>query len=229
MKAIKAFIVLLLSVGTVYAQTNCKPYVPTEKGTKWELTNYNSKGKIIGTNTYEVLDKVTSGNNTTFTIKTASFDKKGKEIYTNTFDAKCIDGVFEFDMSMKMDGASMQNFNNMDIEVDASKYEIPDFNAAPGTTLEDGNLKVSMAGGGLGLNMTISITDRKIEATESITTPAGTFNCIVLSQKISTKVMIRVQGSSKEWYAENVGLVRSESYNKKGKLIGYSELTMLEK
>jgi len=50
---------------------------------------------------------------------------------------------------------------------------------------------------------------------------------IVLTQKVSTKMMI-VEGTSTEWYSENVGMVRSESYSKKGKLLGYSELTKLD-
>jgi len=37
--------------------------------------------------------------------------------------------------------------------------------------------------------------------------------------------MMIVEGTSKEWHSENVGMVRSESYNKKGKLLGHSELT----
>ena len=46
--------------------------------------------------------------------------------------------------------------------------------------------------------------------------------------KISTKMMIRIKNKSKEWYAEDVGMVRSETYNKRGKLMGYSELTKIE-
>ena len=42
-------------------------------------------------------------------------------------------------------------------------------------------------------------------------------------------MIMNIEGSSKEWYAEGVGVVRSESYNKNGKLTGYSELTKFEK
>jgi hypothetical protein len=41
-------------------------------------------------------------------------------------------------------------------------------------------------------------------------------------------MMVRMKNNSKEWYAENVGMVRSETYNKRGKLMGYSELTKME-
>ena len=75
--------------------------------------------------------------------------------------------------------------------------------------------------------MTIYVTDRAVEARESLTTSAGTFDCIKITQKETTKMIVKIQATSKEWYAENIGMVRSESYNKKGKLTGYSVLTKI--
>ena len=229
MKTLLLCMVFAFSVCTAFSQTDCKPYIPTEKGTIWEITNYTAKGKISGRIVYELLDKVENGNEITFTVKNTSYDKKDKEIYVNTFEAKCVDGKFKFDMTFKMDGAALQSYQNMDIEVDASEFEIPEMNTSPGTQLADGTLVVTIgSGGGLGLNMTVFVTDRMVESQDNITTPAGTFDCIVLTQKVSTKMIIKVRGSSKEWYSENIGMIRSESYNKKGKLLGYSELTKLE-
>ena len=128
-------------------------------------------------------------------------------------------------MAFKMDGNQLQAYEDMDVQVDASKFEIPDMNAPVGTTLDDSKLSINVTGGIMPIKMNIEITDRKIEKREDLTTPAGSFDCIVLSQAISTKMMIRIKATSKEWYSENVGMVRTESYNKKGKLIGYSELT----
>lgn len=124
-----------------------------------------------------------------------------------------------------MDGNQLQAYENMDVQVDASKFEIPDMDAPAGTTLDDGTLSINVDTGLMAVKMNIEITDRKVEKREESTTPAGTFDCVVLSQTIYTKMMVKVTASSKEWYAENVGMVRSESYNKKGKLMGYSELT----
>lgn len=229
MKNLLLYIMCFATLGIANAQIDCKPYVPTEKGTVWEITNYDKKGKTTGRAVYELVDKVENGNEITFTVKYVAYDKKDKEIFTNSFEAKCVDGKFEFDMTYKMDGTALQSYQDMDIEVDASEFEIPDFDASPGTQLADGSLTVNMGSGGLGLKMTILITNRLVEAQESITTPAGSFECVVLSQDITTKVMVNVKGSSKEWYAPEIGMVRSESYNKKGKLIGYSELTKIEK
>jgi DUF3108-like len=230
MRLFKIALIFILTIHLGYSQTNCKPYVPTIKGATWEITNYTAKDKTTGKIAYELIDKVENGNDITFKIKTTTFDKKGAEVYSNIFEAKCINGKFDFDMAFKMDGNALQAYENMDVQIDASKFEIPSFDTSAGTKLDDGSLEIKVGSGGMSMfKMTILITDRNVEAKDDITTPAGTFNCIVLSQKVSTKMMIRVQGASKEWYAENIGLVRSESYNKKGKLMGYSLLTKLEK
>ena len=39
--------------------------------------------------------------------------------------------------------------------------------------------------------------------------------------------IVKIEGSSTEWYSEGIGMVRSESFNAKGKLTGYSVLTKL--
>ena len=75
--------------------------------------------------------------------------------------------------------------------------------------------------------LTIHTTNRKVEARESYTCPAGTFECLVISQTTQTKMVMKIETSSKEWYAKEIGMVRSEFYNKKGVLKGYSLLTAI--
>lgn len=220
----------LCCTSLVYSQVDCRPFVPTATGTKWEVTDYSPKGKVVGRTTFELIDKVVDGENMTFKIASTYYDKKDKESFKHEFEAYCKDGKFEFDMAYKMSGGAMQAYQNMDFEVDASSFVVPDMDAQPGTTLPDGSLAVSIGSGGVNMfKMKVDIIDRKLEAREELTTPAGTFPCAVLAQTVTTKMVMKVQASSKEWYSEGVGMVRSESYNKKGKLTGYSELTKLEK
>ena len=211
---------------TAWCQTDCKPYIPVKEGSTWEISNFNAKGKLQGRIVYELEKKSVSGADIIFTVNTTTFDKKDEEIYSSSFDATCSNGQFDLGMEFKMDGNALQAYQNMEVEVDASSYEIPDLSQAVGTTLPDGSLTVAVQGP-IPINMKVNITDRIIEAKEQITTPAGSFDCIVLSQTVSTKTVLNVMATSKEWYAENIGMVRSESYNKKGKLLGYSELTKM--
>ncbi|NET34139.1 MAG: hypothetical protein F6K19_19300 [Cyanothece sp. SIO1E1] len=230
MKHVASLAFLFCCVSLSWAQIDCHPFVPNDTGTKWEVTDYSPKGKVLGRTTFELVDKVIDGDNITFKVATTYYDKKDKESFTHEFEAYCKGGTFEFDMSYRMNGGTMQAYQNMDFEVDATSFTVPDLDAKAGTTLPDGSLAVSVGSGGVNMfKMKVDITDRKLEAREELTTPAGTFPCAVLSQTVTTKMIMKVQASSKEWYSEGVGMVRSESYNKKGKMTGYSELTKLEK
>jgi len=79
------------------------------------------------------------------------------------------------------------------------------------------------------MNITIAITNRKVEAVENVTTPAGTFECYKISYDIDTKMMFTVKVKGVEWYAKNVGLVKSESYSTDGKLMGSNLLVGVKK
>ena len=78
--------------------------------------------------------------------------------------------------------------------------------------------------------MNFKITERKVEAQESITTAAGTFECYKLSQKTNTKISFMDKTyTSIAWYAPEIGSVRSETYSESGKLEGYRVLTNISR
>ncbi len=226
MKNFILVIALIFFAFTTYAQNNCQPYLPSNKGDVWEISSYSAKNKLTGKTSYEMLDKVVQGNEIVYKVKTVSYDKKGKEVFENTFEARCKDGSFEFDMEIFIDGNMMKAYDNMELDVNGSSLEMPSSKNQIGTNLKDGSLDMKIGSdGAMPIKMSIFLTNRKIEAKEKMTTEAGTFDCIVMSQNIKTKMIVNIETNTKEWYAENVGLVRSESFNKKGKLMGYSVLT----
>jgi hypothetical protein len=76
----------------------------------------------------------------------------------------------------------------------------------------------------------VKIFNRKVEAKEDITTPAGNFTCYKISYDMesSTKVMgmnNKVNLKGVDYVSEGTGVVKTESYNKKGSLSSYSLLT----
>ncbi|MBL4560545.1 MAG: hypothetical protein JKX79_06125 [Labilibaculum sp.] len=73
--------------------------------------------------------------------------------------------------------------------------------------------------------MTTNIVNRKVEAHENITTPAGTFKCCKISEDVKSKMgFVNVQLHNVTWIVKDIGTIRRESYNKKGKLSSTSEL-----
>ena len=220
-------LIIVLVISSMYVLVtgqDCALYLPIEKGATWEMSSYNARGKKAGVIRYELVDKTMNGDDIIFSVKTSFTDDKGKQTFESDYEAYCHDGVFEIDMQSKIDGYALGAYKDMKMEIDATNYDVPELNTAPGTKLEDATLEVQVAGI---FKMTINTIDRQVLAKETIETPAGTFECLVLTQTTNSKMIIKVESTTKEWYAPEVGLVRSESYNKNGKLTGYTELTAL--
>ncbi len=221
-----------LSVATVvFSQDNiCESsYMPFKSGTSFELTNYDKKGKETSKvhHTVSSLDAVNSGFNATVEMET--FDAKGKSIQKGTYSMECRDGVIYMDMSAMLDPRSMQGFKDMEMELSGDALQFPN-KLTPGETLPDGTLQMKASTGGLALmsiNMTIS--NRKVEAAESVTTAAGTFDCMKISQDSEMKTIIKMKFKTAAWYAKGVGMVKSENYDNKGNMESSTILTKFEK
>jgi hypothetical protein len=221
-----AFFLLCSFVLPASAQ-DCDAYFPMKEGAVFEMTSYNDKDKEQSM-TRNTISELNGEGEFTATVKVQSFDKKGKETYNSEYGVACNGDHFKIDMRSMMSGENMASMQGMEVDVEADELAFPS-NIQVGTDLPDASLSVSMQSAGFSMaGMKIDITNRKVLARESMTTPAGTFDCIVVTQDISTKMIVSIQASSKIWYAKNVGAVRSESYNKNGKRTGYEVLTSLK-
>jgi len=224
------FFTLLLSFSFSLSAQDCEPYIPQSEGSTWTIGNFNAKGKLEGRTHFELKSIESNGTKTTFVIYMKVEDQKGKEQFESEYTAECEKGKFSIDMLFKLNQQITDSFKNMEIDVDASEFYLPQFNETVGTELPDSYMNIQASSNGTPImKINFQIKDRKIDSKEEYTTSAGTFDCIVLSQSFQMKLIIAVNGSTKEWYAKDVGMVRSESYNKNGKLQGYSELVELNR
>ena len=70
------------------------------------------------------------------------------------------------------------------------------------------------------MSMKVRGEERRIAGTERIQTQAGSFDCFILEETISTKAMMMKDVEKiKSWYAYGIGLVKEITYDKNGKLI----------
>lgn len=206
------------------AQNACNAYYPFEEGVKFEITNYNKKGKKEGAVSYEV----TNIENNVATLKTVIFDSKDKEITTTSYQVTCEGDQISIDFKSLMSPDLFKQYKDMDVDMTGTNIEFPK-ELEVGQTLKDANMDMVINMSGMKMNMSIKMINRTVDAKESITTPAGTFDCYVLSYDSEMKMGVKHTFSFKEWVAEGVGMVKNETYNKKGSLMGYSELTKLSK
>ena len=69
--------------------------------------------------------------------------------------------------------------------------------------------------------------DRKVIGRESVTTPAGTFDCYVVEETMTAKaMMVNEKTRQVSWYARGIGLVKQQTFDKK-KLTGTTILTSI--
>jgi len=70
--------------------------------------------------------------------------------------------------------------------------------------------------------------NRKVEKKETVTTPAGTYECYVIYSENQSKMMMSSQNfPSRLWLAEGVGMIKQETFKKNGNLMSSTVLTSL--
>jgi hypothetical protein len=205
---------------------NCVSWYPMETSSRWETTSYDSKDKVTGITVSKVLSKEMITNGMTVTIESESYDAKHASQGKNTFTVGCAAGKFYVSLD-NLVNKSM--YKDMEVAVTSDNLELP-YAPTTGMALPDGQITMSVSNQGIPMmNMTISITNRKVESIENITTSAGTFECYKITYDVTTKSFVNVTTKSIEWYCKETGVVRSETHDANGKLMGYSLLTKFTK
>lgn len=221
-------ILLLFFINVSLRAQPCEGYFPMNKGTIMETTNYNEKGKPQSISKITIKDVVNNGNNIKLILHSDIVDEKGKMLNSAEFDAQCSNGSFYINMKSMISPEQMKSWEDMTISIEADELVYPlDFTI--GQDLKDAHLKVNISMNSMSLpGTTIDVTNRKIEGKETLTTPAGTFDCVKISSKIKIKNIIGFEFQSVEWLSKGNGVVKTES-RKGDKMKGYSLLTKLTK
>ena len=236
-KTVILFSLLTAAIGFSFVSDNaCGDFEQFKTGTVFTMTNYNAKGKAESTVTSTVKSATNTATGVTADINAIMLDSKSKEINKVDYTVTCEAGEVKMDMKAFAAGAAAQQGQDMQMTFEGNTLNYPK-TMTVGQTLPEGNMKVNMSSNGaLMTTMDIRIYDRKVEALESKTTPAGTWQCYKISYMSEYKtVMVAMNMTipvkprkTVEYFSYKVGSVRSETY-REDKLEGYSELTSLKK
>jgi hypothetical protein len=201
----------------------CVMYAPTKPGMELELKNYNDNNKPTGSTKLKVLS-VANGNKT-IEMRAESFDKKDKAVGTSTYALVCENGAFTVDMRTMISQEQKENFKDMQVTIEGDKLDIP-ADPKPGQELKNGSVKMtgSSEGSPIKFNLTMNVSNRKVAAIEDVIVPAGTYKCVKITYDVESKMIFTVRSKGADWYSKDIGLVRSETYSTKDKLMGYTVL-----
>ena len=234
MKKMLLAIVALLACHTMQAQYFC-----TAQGTELHYVNYDEAGQSLSNETVTVYNVVKNAsgesaqylakivtnktkNNTSYTLYNWNYDGNvttcqedlmyGPYIKSDSdpakYDSKARQAMAE-ELKLKGD-------NSFTIKKHASAGEsIPD---------RTYSLISNM------LKNEINISGAAYMGEEKVSTTAGKFDCIKISYLKRTKIVLKTETVRvTEWYAEGIGLVKSESYNTKGEPDGKTILVKIVK
>ena len=231
MKKIFYLIIILLFTSEYTIAQECTIYIPNTVGTELHYEMTNQKGKVLGSYTQKLLSIKNKGGETIYSMLQTTMDGNSddKILMQDTITFRCKGNEFYIDMDQYMNDKQMEGFQNMEVKVTTDDLNYPS-NLSPGQKLKDGSITVSIEGGMMNMSFTTKIINRKVESKENMDTPAGTFKCYKLSEDIQSKTgFVNVSMHNIMWISKDIGTIRSESYNKKGKLTGITQLVKIVK
>ncbi|MGV6860873.1 MAG: TapB family protein [Putridiphycobacter sp.] len=210
----------LLSLTYWSDNDSCESYFPLNKGSKRVYNEYDKKDKLESISTMEVRDVKHLEGKVEYVLDVKSESakpKKDEQPFKKTLYYFCENGVLSVDMSDLVP----EEYKDMDVEVTQKELQIPS-KLEKGMALKDAELNILISGMQM---MHVDIVDRKVEGFESITTPAGTFNCALITYTSKSKfAFMTVEAKSKTWLSPEVGEVMYEGYDKNGKKMNSKKL-----
>ncbi len=231
MKNTKILMVIALVFGlTSVLEAQYCDFFPMSKNKVLSYQNFNHKGKITSKSKTTCNDVITDSTGATiYKVKTEISDADGSYISSRDYAMKCKDGKFYIDMVSYAGSEEMNAFHNMDVDVNTKEMTYPD-ELLPGTDLPDANITISTKPHGEETaTLVILVTNRKVVSTDSVTVPAGTFECVKITYDMEIKWNSNAKYRISEYIALGEGKIKTETYSEKNKLESYSVLTELIK
>lgn len=229
--------VLLFAVSVLYAQ-DCN-HLSFNKGASYEMESFDDKDKKTGMVKSVVKEVTTNGSKKEALLKSEIYNKKGEKENEGEVKIICDGNKLLLDISNFMQDNPMANNKDMEVKMEGAFLEMPS-TLSVGQTLPEGKATMKMLDKKSGQEFaatTITIYNRKVVGKETITTPAGTFECYKVSYdtKAETKLAMGMSvpgfnSKGVDYISAAMGLtVKTQSYDKNGKLIGYQLLTKYSK
>lgn len=189
------------------------PYFCNVDGAVLEYTRTTSEGDVKWYHTMKIEDVKQAGDSTLIDYTSHILNHKLKPYYGDEpaeLSAIITEGTVTLDVAESV-AAVFRTLLPSGTKITSSGGEssLPS-DMAPGDVLPDVYSSVKA----LGLTMKITVTEREVLRHETLSTPAGTFDCVVIRERKVEKGMGRNRHTIADtWYARGIGMVRHDTYS----------------
>jgi type 1 fimbria pilin len=145
------------------------------------------------------------------------------------YTASCDGNKISINMKGLMPPEMLASANGGEVTLEGNEISFPN-SMTTGEKLNDGTVTMTLTMGTVKMKTIMNILNRTVLAAETITTPAGSFDCYKIEYLVET-TMMGIKNSAKvvQWISKGIGTVKSENYTTNGDLMGSSVLTALQK
>ena len=219
---IRFLVMIAVSLLTVLGMSAQEPFFLHKEGVKLPYADKDKKGKI-NSYTETTATKVTGdADNCTVTYSMMVMDNKKnpvlKQPMTQTFEVK--NGTVTYDPKSLVG----QIMEGMQVPVTGTPFQLPS-NVKVGDTFGDYTITLNLAG----IKTNTEVTGVKAVAEETLDVNGTSIDCVVIENTTVSKVIgIKQTAIQKIWYGHGIGPVKTNMYNKKGKLMTSQELVSIE-
>lgn len=234
MKLKSLFVLGIMFIATRAMAQDCSFFFPNQEGEQITRNCYTADGKLSNILVYQV-DQIYNYPSGMEALANYTFSNAtGTPINSGQMVARCNDGDFSMSMSNVLTFVDALNMMDTDMYIMGDLMEYPNVFSDPDNPGDDddydsGTVRLYQKGNKEN-RAEISISNREYVKNESIDTPAGAFYCTKVSFDINIWTPKgKIEGYGYEWYAPNIGIVRSEQYNKQKQLQSYSVLEKIKK
>ncbi len=199
------------------------------------MTVYDGKGVVTAINKIKIDEVSNAAGGLQSSLTTTMTDKKGKVMNSGKGKFRCNGDGIDIDMQMAMPAMPGANKDTKASMKSSESFINYPAKMAEGQSLPDAKFKMEGDASGAPMSMEYTVTDRKVEGKEDVTSPAGTWSCykITFSGSLQMQMMgmkmppFAITGT--EWFAPGFGVVKTETTDKRGKAAGSTLITGLKK
>ena len=219
---IRFLVMIAVSLLTVLGMSAQEPFFLHKEGVTLTYADKDKKGKI-NSYTETTATKVTGdADNCTVTYSMMVMDNKKnpvlKQPMTQTFEVK--NGTVTYDPKSLVG----QIMEGRQVTVTGTPFQLPS-NVKVGDTFGDYTITLNLAG----IKTNTEVTGVKAVAEETLDVNGTSIDCVVIENTTVSKVIgIKQTTIQKIWYGHGIGPVKTNMYNKKGKLMTSQELVSIE-
>ncbi len=234
MKTITKLLATVITViyGTASYSQQCNFYMPLVENTGAVYMSYDANGDLQGSQEMQITKVISRHDFIEASINSKQYDKNNRLMYQGEFGVKCIEDELVIDVESILDPSMMDGFNGMEVRMETRDIVMP-ANISEGQLLPDARADIKVISGGMTVTeLNFTLKDRKVGAKEKVNVPAGTFDAykVTYNSVIESKAMgmsSKMVFTYIEYHATDVGMIRSETYDKDGKKMGYTVLSKI--